>query len=116
MYKLLLIMIKIYYTLIISSIANEWLASKCVSACITLTLLPVGVVIRSTGGPWILLLDTSRQLREGHHFKAVELLSLGECQLLQGNAISLGAPLSVTAELDIGACVDSPVVWRCSHL
>ncbi len=109
-------MIRLYHTLIISSIANERLASKCVGACIILTSLLVGVVIRSTGGPWILPLDTSHQLREGQHFKAVELLSLGECQLLQADAISLGAPLNVTAKLDIGAWADSPVVSRCSHL
>ena len=84
------------------TVASERLASKCVNACIILTLLLVGMVICGTGGPWILPPNTSSQLREGHHFKAVEFLSLGEHQLLQGNAISLGIPLSQTTEIETG--------------
>lgn len=80
----------IIHTLINPTAASEWLASKCINICIILTPLLVGVVICGTGGPWILPLNTSSELREGHHFKAVEFLSLGEHQLLEGNAISLG--------------------------
>lgn len=92
------VILQVYsHTLIISTVTDKRLASKCVNACIILVSLLVGMVTSSGGGvaigcggsPWILSMDSSSQLGEGLHLKAVQLLSLGEHQLLQGNAITL---------------------------